>query len=206
MGENECIEQRSIWTHRPDLQNINGTPKMKLIRNTISILATAATLAVSLSTAADASGPIAFQPAPDLAEYCQRYYGAELRLTKYSPLGWQCYKSPSQTWGISVGTACKNQYGLPKAAYRNKADPYSWYCTTAKPKPARVDLNRYCKKHFGTDARAKLLGSTTLDWVCAHGTHSRWGISVSTACKEQHGLPKASYTNRNDPNSWYCHR
>jgi hypothetical protein len=53
--------------------------------------------------------------------------------------------------------------------------------------------------------KAKLVGGTALDWVCAHGANSRWGISVSTACKEQHGLAKASYSDRRNPYSWFCH-
>ena len=142
---------------------------------------------------------------PDLNEYCQRYYGAEARLVEYSATGWQCYKSPSQSWGISVKTACKNQYGLPKAAYHDKADPYSWYCTGAT-KP-RIDLNRYCKKHFGGGSWAQLLGgSQTTDWVCRTGSWGSKGINGNLACQEQHGLPKASYTDRSDPYSWYCHR
>jgi hypothetical protein len=179
---------------------------MHSIRTAISILASVATLAVSLPTFVAASPLNVTGQSPDLDRYCQRYYGAEARLTSYSALGWQCHKSVSQTWGISVSRACQDQFGMPKASYRNKNDPYSWYCHKPAPKPVGVDLTRYCVKHFGQGVKAKLVGGTALDWVCAHGANSRWGISVSTACKEQHGLPKASYSDRSNPYSWYCHR
>ncbi len=178
------------------------------IRTAITAFTSAATLALSLSTSAMASPLPIVQETPDLGKYCQRHYGAEARLTQYSALGWQCYKNAAQTWGILVSQACKDQFGLPKAAYRAKCYPYSWYCykPLLTPKRVGVDLTRYCVKHFGHGARAKLVGSTALDWVCAHGQHNRWGISVSTACREQHGLPKASYVKRSDPYSWHCHR
>lgn len=179
---------------------------MSSFRKTISVIASAATLIATLSTVADASPLQVIKKAPDLNEYCQGYYGVDARIVEFSALGWQCYKNASKTWGISVKQACKNQYGLPRAAYTNKTDPYSWYCTTAKSEPARINLKHYCKKHFGGSARARLLGATPLDWVCEHGSWGRSGISVKQACQEQHGLPKASYGNINDPNSWFCHR
>ena len=178
---------------------------MSSFRKTVSQIAATAAIIATLSNVANASPLQVIQKAPDLNDYCQRYYGVDARLIKFSALGWQCYKNASKSWGISVKQACKNQFGLPKAAYTNKADPYSWYCTTAKPKLARIDLNQYCKKHFGGSARARLLGATPLDWVCEHGSWGRSGISGNLACQEQHGLPKASYKNINDPNSWYCH-
>lgn len=179
---------------------------MNSIRNTISILATAASMAFTVPTAANATPMQVIKKRPDLNQYCQRYYGAEARLTAYSALKWQCKKGPYQTWGISVSRACKDQYGLPKAAYELKSDPYSWYCYKPKPEPKRPNLTKYCRKHFGNSARAKLVGGTALDWVCSQGQHNRWGISVNQACKEQFGLPKSAYTNRNDPHSWYCTR
>lgn len=173
------------------------------IRIAISILASAASFAAVISTPVLATPMQVVKPTPDLDKYCQRHYGVNARLMEFSATGWQCYKNSSQKWGISVSRACKEQFGYPKAAYSNKADPYSWRCTTTKPKP---DLNRYCKKHFGNAAKAKLVGGTALDWVCAQGTDSRWGISGNKACREQHDLPRASFTKRNDPYSWYCHR
>lgn len=178
---------------------------MSSFSKSISIIAAAATIIATLSTVVEASPVQVIKQAPDLNEYCQRYYGVDARLVEFSALGWQCYKNAAKSWGISVNQACKNQYGLPRAAYANKADPYSWYCTTAKPEPARIDLNRYCKTHFGGSGRARLLGDTPLDWVCEYGSFGRSGISGNQACQEQHSLPKASYENINDPNSWYCH-
>lgn len=178
---------------------------MSSFSKTISVIAATATLIATLSTTADATPFQVIKDVPDLNKYCQRYHGVDARLVKFSALGWQCYKNASKFWGISVKQACKDQFGLPRATYTDKSDPYSWYCNIAKPVPARIDLNRYCKKHFGGSARARLLGDTPLDWVCEHGSWGRSGISGNQACKEQHGLPKASYKNINDPNSWYCH-
>lgn len=146
---------------------------------------------------------------PDLNRYCQVHHGVDARLTKFSALNWVCYRSHAQHWGISVKQACKEQYGLTVAKYDNKADPYSWYCTKPKPTPNRpgVDLTRHCKIHHGTHAFAKLVGTkTALDWVCTQGKNDRWGIRVSQACKEQHNLPKASYSDRKNPYTWFCHK
>lgn len=178
---------------------------MSSFSKTISVIATTATLIATLSSTANATPVQVINQTPDLNEYCQQYYGVDARLVEYSALGWQCYKNASETWGISVSRACSDQHGLPKASYLDQADPYSWYCNIAKSEPARVDLTRYCKAHFGSSARARLLGASTLDWVCEHGSWGRSGISVNLACQEQHGLPKASYEDISEPNSWYCH-
>ncbi|BBU58617.1 hypothetical protein KU6B_48820 [Mameliella alba] len=179
---------------------------MNTFKKALTLVMTIASLESGIVTVADASPLNVQAKRPDLQEYCQKYHRADARLTSYSALAWKCYKSPTQTWGISVNRACQDQHGLPKSRYTSAGDPYSWYCYKPRPKAPGVDLTRYCKKHFGQSARAKLVGKTALDWVCASGQHNRWGISVSTACREQHGLPKASYGNRNDPYSWTCHR
>ncbi len=175
-----------------------------MLKKSIALLMTLTSLNVAAPV--EASPLPVIKDRPNLQKYCYQHHRAEARLTAFSATAWQCWKSPTQTWGISVNQACKDQHGLPKSAYDNKHDPYSWYCYKPKPKAPGVDLTRYCKKHFGQSARAKLVGSSALDWVCASGTHNRWGISVSTACKEQHGLPKAAYSDRKNPYSWYCHR
>ena len=153
------------------------------------------------ATAAEASS----RPRVDLNAYCQKHYGADARLREYKATAWHCYK-PGKSWGISVNQAYQEQHRLPKARYSSNSDPYSWYCYRPAPPAPGVDLTRYCKKRFGQGAYAKLVGGTALDWVCSAGKHDRWGISVSTACREQHGLAKASYKNRSDPYSWFCHR
>lgn len=98
---------------------------MSSFSKTISAIAATATLIATLSTTADASPLQVIKKAPDLNEYCQRYYGVDARMVKFSALGWQCYKNASKSWGISVKQACKDQHGLPKAAYTDKTDPYS---------------------------------------------------------------------------------
>lgn len=171
----------------------------------VSVIAATATLIATLSTGANASPLQIIRQAPDLNEYCQTYHGVDARLVTFSALGWQCYQDASTSWGISVERACQDQHGLPRAAYTDRADPYSWECMLAEPTLARIDLNSYCKTHFGSSGRARLLGATPLDWVCEHGSWGRSGIFGSQACQEQHGLPKASYEDITDPNSWYCH-
>lgn len=179
---------------------------MHMFKKTISILMTLATLDGATAQPAHADKLVVIKQRPDLQKYCQTHHRADARLTAFQATAWQCYKSPSQTWGISVSRACKDQFGLPKAKYEAKNDPYSWYCYRPAPPAPGVDLTRYCKKRFGQSAYAKLVGGTALDWVCTAGQHDRWGISVSQACREQHGLPKASYKARSNPYSWFCHR
>lgn len=93
---------------------------MSSFSKTILVFAAAAPLIATLSTVADASPFQVIKKAPDLNEYCQRYYGIDARLVEFSALGWQCYKNASKTWGISVKKACKTNMDCPEPSTRTK--------------------------------------------------------------------------------------
>jgi hypothetical protein len=77
-----------------------------------------------------------------------------------------------------------------------------------------LDLDRYCKSQYqrnGMLAWVRLNGRTVYDWSCIRynpvsRSQQRLGINVGHACAVQRNTWDHGFTNRNDPNSWYCGR
>jgi len=66
-----------------------------------------------------------------------------------------------------------------------------------------LDLNNYCSsKDWG---RAILVGNTAYDWKCEDSSGRLHDMDLNEACRMQYGSSyRASYSNFNDANSWYC--